>query len=106
MQTRLTVELVPSTRWYTNVRSNVPKAVWDRLRRQVAAEAGQRCKICGGRGRRWPVECHEVWHYDDATKVQRLERLVALCPACHEVKPAGLTSRRGASTRWSSTWRS
>jgi hypothetical protein len=48
--TRLTVELVPSTCWYTNVRSNVSKAVWDRLRRRVAAEA----------------------------KVQRLEQLVAL----------------------------
>ena len=93
--TRLTVELVPSTCWYTNVRSNVSKAVWDRLRRRVAAEAGRRCEVCGGRGRRWPVECHEVWHYDDETKVQRLEGLVALCPACHEVKHAGLASKRG-----------
>ena len=95
VQTRLTVELVPSTCWYTNVRSNVPEAAWDRLRRRVAAEAGRRCEICGGRGRRWPVECHEVWHYDDDTKVQRLERLVALCPPCHEVKHAGLASTRG-----------
>jgi len=93
--TRLTVELVPSTCWYTNVRSNVPKAVWDRLRRRVAAEAGRRCEICGGRGRRWPVECHEVWDYDDDRKIQRLERLAALCPACHEVKHAGLASKRG-----------
>jgi hypothetical protein len=95
VQTRLTVELVPSTCWYTNVRSNVPKAVWDGLRRRVAADAGHRCEVCGGRGRRWPVECHEVWHYDDATRVQRLERPVALCPVCHEVKHAGLASRRG-----------
>jgi len=42
VETRLTVELVPSTCWYTNVRNHVPKAVWDRLRRQVAAEAGIR----------------------------------------------------------------
>jgi hypothetical protein len=70
---RLTVELVPSTCWYINLRSNASKAVWGRLRRRVAAEAGQRCEICGGRGRRWPVECHDVWHYDDSTKVQRLE---------------------------------
>lgn len=69
--------------------------MWDRLRRQVAAEAGGRCEICGGRGRRWPVECHEVWHYDDDRHVQRLERLVALCPACHKVKHAGLASERG-----------
>jgi hypothetical protein len=95
VETRLTVELVPSTCWYTNVRSNVPKAVWDRLRRRVAADAGDRCEICGGRGRRWPVECHEVWDYDDDRKIQRLQRLVALCPACHEVKHAGLASKRG-----------
>jgi hypothetical protein len=95
VETRLTVELVPSTCWYTNVRSNVSKAVWDRLRRKVAAAAGHRCEICGGRGRRWPVECHEVWAYDDGQRIQRLERLAALCPACHEVKHAGLASKRG-----------
>ena len=95
VETRLTVELVPSTCWYTNVRSNVEAAVWDRLRRRVAADAGQRCEICGGRGRRWPVECHEVWHYDDERHVQRLERLIALCPSCHEAKHAGLASKRG-----------
>jgi hypothetical protein len=93
--TRLTVEPVPSTCWSTNVWSNVPKVLGDCLRRRVAADAGQRCEIRGGRGRRWPVECHEVWHYDGTAKVQRLERLVALCPACHEVKHAGLASKRG-----------
>jgi hypothetical protein len=95
METRLTVELVPSTCWYSNVRSNVSKVVWDRLRGQVGAAAGHRCEICEGRGARWPVECHEVWAYDDEAKIQRLERLVALCPACHEVKHAGLASKRG-----------
>lgn len=40
-----------------------------------------------------PVECHEVWDYDDDRKIQRLERRVALCPACHEVKHAGLASK-------------
>jgi hypothetical protein len=32
---------------------------------------------------------------DDDRKIQRLEQLVALCPACHEVKHAGLASKRG-----------
>jgi hypothetical protein len=93
--TRLTVELVPSTCWYTNVRSNVAKAVRDRLRRQVAAQAGNRCEVCGGRGRQWPVECHEQWSYDDTTLVQRLQRLVALCPVCHQVKHAGFAAKQG-----------
>src|SRR5207237_726980 len=64
-------------------------------RRQVAANAGNRCEICGGRGQRRPVECDEMWEYDDDRKIQRLERLIALCPACHEVKHAGLASKRG-----------
>lgn len=62
---RLTVELVPRTSWYSNVRSNVLPGVWDRLRRPVFGRARSRCEICGGRGPAHPVECHEVWEYDD-----------------------------------------
>jgi hypothetical protein len=93
--TGLTVELVPSTCWWSNVRSHVAPAVWERLRRTTAQAAGNRCEICGGRGRRHPVECHEVWDYDDQRRVQRLVRLIALCPACHEVKHLGLAAKRG-----------
>jgi hypothetical protein len=89
------VELVPSTCWWSNVRSHVASAEWERLRRATAAAAGNRCEICGGRGRRHPVECHEVWVYDDTTRVQRLVRLIAICPACHEVKHLGLAGKRG-----------
>jgi hypothetical protein len=28
----------------------------------------------GGQGRRWPVERHEVWDYDDDRKIHRLKR--------------------------------
>jgi hypothetical protein len=35
----------------------------------------------------------EVWDYDDARMVQRLVRLIALCPAYHEVKHLGLAGR-------------
>ncbi len=55
METRLTVELVPSTCWYTNVRSHVPKAVWDRLRRQVADEAHS------DRGRAGSLRVRSLW---------------------------------------------
>ena len=92
---RLTIELVPSTAWYTNVRSNVPKEEWDRLRKIVYAEAGHVCEICGGVGSKWPVECHEVWEYDDETHTQTLLRLIALCPRCHEVKHIGRANIHG-----------
>jgi len=92
---RLTIELVPQTCWFSNVRDQVSPQDWDRIRRQVYENAGRRCEVCGGRGSRHPVECHEVWEYDEAAGAQRLVRMIALCPACHEVKHIGLAGIRG-----------
>jgi hypothetical protein len=92
---RLTVELVPKTSWYNNVRALVDEPGWDRIRRHVYRQAGFRCEICGGKGPEHPVECHEVWHYDDRTRVQLLVRMIALCPACHQVKHLGFANTRG-----------
>jgi len=94
---RLAVELVPATSWGANLRAELSRAEWDRLRRQVTINAANSCEICGRRGSRHAVECHEVWHYDDQAHVQRLVRLIALCPACHQVKHFGSTSMRGHS---------
>ena len=92
---KLTIELVPKTCWMSNVRSHVSKNEWDRLRKECYRTANHKCEICGGRGPRWPVECHEVWHYDDTNKIQKLERLIALCTACHQVKHAGRSHMLG-----------
>lgn len=92
---RLTIELVPSTCWFTNVRDQVSLEDWDQIRSQVYERAGNRCEVCGGRGSKHPVECHEVWKYDETAGVQRLVRMIALCPACHEVKHIGLASIKG-----------
>lgn len=92
---KLQIELVPDGCWFTNVRSNVTAREWDFIRKHVYIDAGYRCEICNGVGYKHPVECHEVWSYDLNTKIQKLECLQALCPACHEVKHIGLTSIRG-----------
>ncbi|HEV8653849.1 MAG TPA: HNH endonuclease signature motif containing protein [Actinomycetes bacterium] len=92
---RLTVELVPKTSWYNNVRALVDAPTWDRIRRQVYRQARYRCELCGGRGPEHPVECHEVWRYEDPTRMQKLVRMIALCPACHQVKHYGLANLRG-----------
>lgn len=94
-QPLLTVELVPSTCWYTNVRSNVSKSDWDKLRRLTYKQANYHCEVCQGRGTNHPVECHEIWDYDDQHHIQKLVRLIALCPACHEVKHIGFANTRG-----------
>jgi hypothetical protein len=85
----LTIELVPTTAWFKNVRSEVTPTQWDILRRRCYAQATFKCEVCGGRGKKWPVEAHEVWDYNDTTHVQKLVRLIALCPQCHAVKHIG-----------------
>jgi hypothetical protein len=82
----LFVDLVPRSCWFTNVRSCVTDTDWERLRRPILRRAGHCCEACqapeyrqGGRG----LDVHERWHYDDQAGVQRLRRLVALCPPCH-----------------------
>ena len=77
------------------MRTNIPPKEWDLLRKDVYADAGHKCEICGGVGPKWPVECHEVWHYDDTKMVQRLERMIALCPSCHQCKHIGLAEAQG-----------
>jgi 5-methylcytosine-specific restriction endonuclease McrA len=94
-QVRLTIELVPKTCWYSNVRSNITSDEWDQLRRPVLERAGRVCEVCGGRGQEHPVECHEIWRYDDASRVQKLIGLIALCPSCHRAKHYGLAKRNG-----------
>ncbi len=79
----------------TNVRSEVSSGRWDSIRKSIYARAGNLCEICGGRGPRHPVEAHEIFEYDENSDVQTLASIVALCPACHEVKHIGLAEVRG-----------
>lgn len=84
---KLTIELVPSSAWYKNLRNAMPQSEWDDLRRAVYRAYEYRCAICGGAGR---MNCHEVWVYDDERHVQTLSRFVALCDNCHHIKHIGL----------------
>lgn len=93
----LTIELVPSTAWYTNVRSLVSEEDWNILRKHTYREANYRCKICGAGGE--PPHCHEVWSYNDIAHTQRLQGLIALCPQCHEVKHIGYANTQGRGQR-------
>lgn len=87
---KLTIELVPSTCWYVNLRSEISSDSWDRVRSATYSKADYKCEICGGVGEDYPVECHEIWSYDDENKIQKLDGLMALCPKCHMVKHIGL----------------
>lgn len=94
----LFVDLVPSSCWFSNVRSAVAIADWDRLRRMITGRAGRHCEICGlgeNRSRHRFLEAHERWAYNETTSTQWLRRLICLCSDCHAVTHYGLSSLRG-----------
>ena len=90
---KLSIELVPKTCHFSNVRTMVTPKEWDKLRFMAYEEANHKCQICGdngiNQGYKHRVECHEIWEYDDVNKVQKLIGLTALCVVCHQVKHIG-----------------
>jgi len=95
MPIKLTLELVPESSWFNNVRDFVSARDWGKLKEITFSKAGSKCEICGSIGYKWPVECHEIWSYDDETKFQILKGLIALCPDCHRVKHMGRANVTG-----------
>lgn len=99
MNLRLTCELIPKTCFYSNVRSNVSKNEWDRIRKKSYKQYKNVCGICGDNGKNQgynhAVECHEIFEYDDVNKIQKLTELISLCPRCHLVKHSGLAQING-----------
>ena len=99
----LTLELIPSTAWGSNLREILPRSEWDKLRKGRYKIAEFCCEICGkygfDQGFSWPVECHEVWDFDEDKGIQKLVRLIALCPLCHQVKHFGRTELMGDADR-------
>ncbi|MGX8904183.1 DUF5710 domain-containing protein [Streptomyces netropsis] len=94
----LFVDLVPSSCWFTNVRSCVTQQDWERLRRMITRRAGMCCETCGAgedrQAKRW-LEAHERWEYDGTRRVQTLKRLICLCTDCHTVTHFGYAQVRG-----------
>lgn len=92
---KLTVELIPATVFFNNVRSALDKKDWDRLRKESYEKANHKCEICGDTGKnqgyKHNVECHEIWDYNFKTQTQKLIGLISLCPRCHQIKHIGRT---------------
>jgi hypothetical protein len=90
---KLTIELIPKTCHYSNVRTCLTTTQWDKIRKISYEKANHVCEICGDTGKNQGfnhnVECHEIWEYDEYNMVQRLIGLISLCPRCHMVKHIG-----------------
>ncbi len=86
---KLSIELIPRSSWGVNARSELSTFEWEMLRKNCYKRADYKCEVCGDVGEQHPVEAHEVWRFDERREVQRLVRLIALCPKCHAVKHWG-----------------
>ncbi len=91
----LTVELVPRSCFFSNLRSNLRGRDWKALRQACIEAAGHRCEICGRDDRYRALECHEIWDYNDEACVQSLTGLISLCRDCHRVKHMALARHMG-----------
>ena len=92
---KLSIELVPRPCWGNNVRSQLTDVEWDVIRSMVYHLADNTCETCGKQTTR--LHAHEVWSYNEKTKVQKLVGLKALCARCHEVKHYGRADIMGRS---------
>ncbi len=91
----LIVEMVPRTCFFSNLRSNLSKKDWEKLRQWSIQKAGFRCDICGSDNYGRSLECHEIWEYDEDDRVQYLRGLTALCRECHRAKHMALAREMG-----------
>jgi hypothetical protein len=96
---KLTIELIPKTCHFSNVRTTIKPKEWDKIRMISYAKANHKCEICKETGKkqgyRHDVECHEIWDYDDVNHVQKLVGLISLCVVCHKVKHFGMARAMG-----------
>ena len=83
---KLKIDLVPSTAWYSNLRSKISRSEWDKIRKQSYIDANHKCAICSADGK---LNCHEIWEYDDEKHIQLLKGFIALCDNCHMIKHIG-----------------
>lgn len=89
---KLDFEMVPEECWGYSLYHILPKEKWDIVRKDAYRRAGYQCRICGAKGK---LEAHEKWSYDEQKALQKLEDVLALCHACHEVKHVSRTQLVG-----------
>lgn len=86
---KLQIDLVPPDAWDRNLRNQIRRSTWDKIRAHVFTKAGGECEICGDEAK---LQCHEVWQYDARKKLQKLVGLQASCHMCHHVAHYGMST--------------
>ena len=98
----LPIELIPKSMHQYNVRARITEEQWKVVCKVVHRNnVGNKwhCQVCHQKGTtqgfNHPVECHEVWEFDDKTRTQKLVNLKTLCPLCHKFTHLGLATKQG-----------
>jgi hypothetical protein len=78
---KLKIELIPRTAWYKNLRSELKKSDWDKIRKSVYAKQNMHCHICGDQC--MSLDAHEIWDFDEENHIQRLVDIIGICKPCH-----------------------
>lgn len=94
-ETKLEIELIHRDSICKSLRQILSEQDWDFLRNNAYKKANYKCEICGGVGMNHPVECHEIWKYDDKKRIQYIDSIQAICPRCHQVKHYALSILKG-----------
>lgn len=94
-------EFLPKNQNFRNARSALQfhfgdYFAWKKVRDSIEEKYNFACKICGKNSQENELnkdikhsaltECHEVWSFNEVTKIQKLEDLEALCNRCHSIK--------------------
>ena len=84
---KLSINLVPETCAYKNLRQEMTTYRWKKLRNEIYSSQGNACYICGAKGK---FHLHEDWEYNENDGVQKLIGLHAICLLCHNVIHFGM----------------
>ncbi|NBK24349.1 MAG: hypothetical protein EOM68_20250, partial [Spirochaetia bacterium] len=92
---KLLPELVPSSAWMSNLRTELSTSTWNDLRAYYGNLCNWRCEVTGTVGKKHPVELHEHWFFDMQKGKQVLTGLSMLAPNVHLVMHPGFAGEQG-----------
>lgn len=97
MKLKLEIEPRPVSTWGINLSSRpdlcekVFHKPWIVVSQQVKREADWKCEVCGNG--KTDLFCHEVWKFDDRSRIQYLVGLECCCRLCSDVHHLGRSSQ-------------
>jgi hypothetical protein len=88
---RLEPILIPRPLWGVNAHTLVSEECWQKIRRDTFLRDQNRCVICE---QQKPLECHEIFSFDDDHGVAVLVRMESRCADCHACNHLGRLQKR------------